>query len=376
MLRGLRAESFEIRLLSPVPYGARERFAAELDRLCTTLVDWPEPKRGSLFALWRMRHLVGRVPVPVATDRSSVGARLVARELERKPDLVVFDFPHAVVLAPAEWTVPALIFTHNVESWIFRRHADVARNPVRRAIWRDQWRKMVRFEAETLRRFDTVVAVSDGDADWFRREIGLDNVAVIPTGVDLDFFEYHEPGDEPTVVFTGSMDWLANVDGIEFLMDDVWPEVARRVPGAKMCVIGRNPPPALVQRASRLPWTFTGFVDDVRPHVRGAAAYVIPLRVGGGTRIKAFEAMAMGAPVVSTSIGVEGLPLEPQRHYLRADDAAAFADALVLLLGDAALRRRLAQAARDHVERNFSAQRAARAFGDICLDTLERARRG
>ena len=173
---------------------------------------------------------------------------------------------------------------------------------------------MARYEQQLLRRFRAVVAVAERDRAYFQENYGATNVSVIPTGVELDYFNWVETppldsSDAGTLVFTGSMDWMANIDAIEFFMDQVWPRVARARPNARFVVVGRAPPAALVARASArgLNWTFTGFVDDVRRYVHEAHLYVIPLRVGGGTRIKVYEAMAMGCPVVSTRIGVEGL---------------------------------------------------------------------
>jgi glycosyltransferase involved in cell wall biosynthesis len=368
ILRGMKGGSWEITLASPVPPEGRTRFAAEIAAVCDRFAAWPEPRRGPAFQVTRMRHLVSRLPVPVATDRSRPGRQVVAAELAGRPDVAVFDFLHSTVLGPAALAVPSVLFTHNVESEIFRRHAAVAANPIKRALFRDQLRKMERFERDTLRRFDTVVAVSDRDAALFRDSFGLARAEVIPTGVDVEFFSYAPPGDSGVIAFTGSMDWLANIDAVDWFLEQVWDLVVREVPGARFKVIGRNPPAFLAAkaRAKGLPWDFTGFVDDVRPHVRGCSAYVIPLRVGGGTRLKAFEAMAMGCPVVSTSIGVEGLPLEPGRHYLRADTAPSLAAALVRLLREADLRQRIAREARRHVEESFSYLRVARAFEEIC----------
>jgi polysaccharide biosynthesis protein PslH len=249
---------------------------------------------------------------------------------------------------------------------------------LRRALWKSQHRKMQRFERETLERFDTVIAVSGRDGERFRTDYGIgrhNEIAVIGTGVDLEFLSYAPPADAPHVIFSGSMDWLANIDAIEFFLDAVWPQIAAAAPGARMTVVGRAPPQALVARAqARYPnWNFTGYVDDIRPHIRSASVYVIPLRVGGGTRLKVFEAMALGCPVVSTAIGVEGLPLEHGKHYLRADEAAQIASSVVALLKDAGERERLSRAARAHVEAHFSFQAIARDFERICLETLERA---
>ena len=379
ILRGMRGGAFEVVLASPEP-ADRAQYSAELAELCDRFVGWPEAVRGPLFNMTRLRHVVSRLPIPVATDASSAAAAAIAAELAARPDVALFDFIHAAVWAPPRLGIPSVMFTHNVEAEIFARHAQVSRDPLRRALWRSQYRKMQRFERETLQRFDTVIAVSQRDGDQFRKDyaVGRDNhIATIGTGVDLEFLSHALPAAEPHVIFSGSMDWLANIDAIEFFLDSVWPKIAAAVPAARMTVVGRSPPAQLVERArARSPqWTFTGYVDDIRPHIRSAAVYVIPLRVGGGTRLKVFEAMALGCPVVSTAIGVEGLPLQPGTHYLLADEAQAMADSVVRLLGDAQERGRLSTAARAYVAERFSFRSVARDFEKICLDTLERVQR-
>ena len=375
ILRGMKGGAFEVVLASPEPPGGAQRHAAELASVCDRYVGWPEPARDRLFAIARLRHTFGRLPIPVATDVSAAARTAVARELQTQPDAVVFDFPHATVWAPERLPAASVMFTHNVEAEIFARHAQVANDPLRRALWRSQHRKMQRFESAALRRFDTVVAVSKRDAAEFEREYGIGRVATIGTGVDLEYFAYSPPAPAPHVIFSGSMDWLANIDAIEFFLDSVWPEIARQVPDARMTVVGRAPGAALVERArARYPhWSFTGYVDDIRPHIRSAAVYVIPLRVAGGTRLKVYEAMALGCPVVSTAIGVEGLGLDAGSQYVRADEALDMARAVVGLLGDAAQRERLSRAARAHVEAHASYRAIARDFERICLETLERA---
>jgi len=168
------------------------------------------------------------------------------------------------------------------------------------------------------------------------------------------------------------MDWLANIDGMEFFFEQVWPAIRERVPNAEMKVVGRTPPQSLVRRIEGMAgeWSFTGFVDDVRPHISGADVFVIPLRVGGGTRIKAFEAMAMGCPVVSTSIGIEGLSVEDGRHFLRADTPDEFARQVSTLLLDPQASRSISAAGRKLVEERFGYRLAAAEFESICLDTL------
>ena len=376
ILRGLKGGRFEVTLASPAPDDPAA-FGDELSRACDRFVSWPAPRRGPLWSYTRLRHILADLPISVATDRWPAATAKIAAELSRRPDVVVVDFVHTAVLMPPMPETPSVLFTHNVEAEIFRRHAEVAGNPMTQAIWCSQHRKMERFEDRILKQFKGVIAVSNRDASHFRSRYGVENISVIPTGVDLNFFQpppgqaaagLNLAGETETLVFTGSMDWMANIDGIEFFMTEVWPILAAARPKLRFVVVGRNPPEALVEKARQrsLPWEFTGFVDDVRPYVHGAQAYVIPLRVGGGTRLKVFEAMAMGSPVVSTAIGVEGLPLEPGQHYLAADTAESFATEVLRLLDDAELRRRIAISARQHVEQNFSSQVVADRFDEIC----------
>ncbi len=376
ILKRMRGGAFELILASPAPENAA-RFRDDVESVCDGFLSWPDPRARQLR---RVAALLDQAPVAAATDRSSAGRAVIARALAAKPDVVLVDFPHAAVLLPeGALEAASVIFTHNVEAEIFERHAAIAKGPMR-LVWRDQSRKMRRFEGDALRRFDSVIAVSARDGKALTALYDLPRVETIDTGVDLDFYAF-APADRAspfgetggTIVFTGAMDWRANIDGIEFLMDEVWPVVTRARPDANAVIVGRNPPADLVAKAKErgLAWEFTGFVDDIRPYVAEGHVYVIPLRVGSGTRIKAFEAMSMGRPVVSTAVGVEGLDVTPGEHYLAADTAGDFAASILRLLDDAELRDRLARAARARVEERFSWSHVARQFEAICLRALE-----
>lgn len=371
VLRGLKGGRFHVTLLSPAPSPLPAEHANELARLCDDFVSWAEPRRNRLFAYTRLRHVLGPLPVPVATDRSRPAKQIVAKALARA-NIVVADFLHAAVWLPQRILVPSVLFTHNVEAEIFARHTEIASNPLVKALWHDQLRKMRRFEAQTLRAYDAVVAVSERDRELFRRDYGV-TASTIPTGVDLDYFAFTQRGSAPRIAFTASMDSLANIDGVRWFMERVWPLIVQAVPQAEMQVIGRNPDPALVADVKRrgLAWSFTGSVPDVRPFLADASVYVIPLRVGGGTRIKAFEAMAFGLPVVSTKIGIEGLGLSPECHFLEADTEEGFASAVIALLSNANMRNALAGRARAFVETNFSAESVGRVFEQICVAAMQ-----
>lgn len=376
ILRGMKGGTFRILLASPADPELVRTHREELDAICDEFTFWPAPENGLLRKIARASFLASSLPIPVRTDLSRPARHVVQQALAVKPDVVVFDFLHSAVLAPARLPMPSVLFTHNVEAEIFHRHCETTQNPLSRALWRNQARKMVAFEKAALARFDVVVAVSERDAGKFKAEYGCKDTFVIPTGVDTDHFRHVGSAERNDIVFCGSMDWLANQDAIRYFMDEIWDAISTEVPGAQLKVVGRSPPEGLVKEAGRrsLPWQFTGFVDDVRDHVAGAAVSIIPLRIGGGTRLKAYESMAMGPVVVSTSIGMEGLPVIDGLHCLIADKPQQFAMAVAHLLKDREQQRRISTAARAFVEESCGYRAAARAFEAACQKAMNRVR--
>lgn len=284
-------------------------------------------------------------------------------------DVLVCDFLQPSVNVPARLKLPTVLFQHNVEAMIWKRHYEVQSNPVKKAYLYGQWRKSFRYEREACRRFDRVVAVSAEDRERMERDYGLSDVADVPTGVDTEFFR---PGGnvqaEPhNLVFTGSMDWLPNEDAIQYFIKEILPHVRRSVPGVTLTVVGRNPYPSLVELSRRDPSIIvTGRVEDVRPFMERAAVYIVPIRIGGGTRLKIYEAMAMEKPIVSTTIGAEGLPVTDGEELLLADDPQDFATAVVRLLKDESFARTLGTRAARVVRERFGWDKVSATFAEIC----------
>jgi glycosyltransferase involved in cell wall biosynthesis len=261
-------------------------------------------------------------------------------------DVAVCDFLDAAVNFPARNTTPTVLFQHNVESEIWRRHAETEKNPAKRNLYGMEFRKMMAYEKSAVQRFTGVVAVSEHDKHLMSDWVHSAKIEVVPTGVDLSQYQadFSVHRDAPLVIFVGAMDWEPNVDAVEYFCQDIWPAVLQKVPQAKFRIVGRNPVRRVQQCASQSV-EVTGRVPAVIDHLREAAIVIVPLRIGGGTRLKIYEAMAAGKAIVSTSIGAEGLDVHHGRDIILADEARIFGEAVVLLLQDDQLRKGYEKAA-------------------------------
>jgi polysaccharide biosynthesis protein PslH len=317
-------------------------------------------------------------PLPYAIKKyASIGmTHEIKRRIDQKAfDVLVCDFLTPSVNVPQKLPCASVLFQHNVEAMIWKRHYEVQSHPVKKIYLKDQWRKMKSFERKECLRYDHVVAVSREDAETMRHEYGLNKVSDIPTGVDTEFFKPNGNGKSDRVphnlVFTGSMDWLPNEDGIRYFTEEILPIIKESVPDVTLTVVGRNPYPSLVELSKRDPSVIvTGRVEDVRPYMEKAAAYVVPLRIGGGTRLKIYEAMAMEKPIVSTTIGAEGLPVRHESELLLADNPKDFAKEVVRLLTNEPLALSLSQRAAKLVREEFGWYRVAKNFAAICESTI------
>jgi sugar transferase (PEP-CTERM/EpsH1 system associated) len=351
------------------PSDAPERMR-EVARRVISVPRSDPPKRSAWFYVDAARYLLNPLPYAIAKYRSGAYRREIERLLSEDAfDVIVSDFVLPMVNLPANVPCPVVVFTHNVEAEIWRRHAETQTSAVGRFLYDTQYRRMQRFERRALGRAGGVLAVSDVDRVTLARtypDVMREPARVIPTGVDTGFFEpASSAAHSRSLVFTGSMDWLPNEDAMTYFCREVLPLVRAEEPATTLTIVGRAPTPRVARLAEQPGISVTGRVEDVRPHIGAAAVYVVPLRIGGGTRLKIFEAMAMGKAVVSTSIGAEGLPVKHEQQLLIADDPREFAGAVLRLFRDAELRRAIEQAARALV--------VARYDWAVCASELEQA---
>jgi glycosyltransferase involved in cell wall biosynthesis len=331
-------------------------------------------RQASLLA--RGMDYVLRLPdaAPYAVSRFGSGKvrdRLKRCLAEQRPDVVVCDFLDAAVNFPEPLAIPAVLFQHNVESEIWRRHATNGSGPVRKLIYGLEFSKMLRYEQKMVQRFDHVIAVSEHDKKLMTTWVDPARVTVVPTGVDTgQFCPSPQPGQEtPLVVFVGAMDWEPNVDATKYFCAEIWPLVLAKIPEAKFRIVGRNPD-RRVQALAGSSVEVTGRVPSVVEHLREAAVVVVPLRVGGGTRLKIYEAMAVGKAVVSTTVGAEGLDVHHGRDMILADSPVEFAESVITLLRDADLRSRQGRAAAE-LAANYGWPRIARKFSEVLLGLVD-----
>jgi sugar transferase (PEP-CTERM/EpsH1 system associated) len=272
-------------------------------------------------------------------------------------DVITAEFAHMAYYRLPR-TTRRVLDEHNIEYDILRRTAEAERPSVRKLYNWVNYLKLRREEHAAWQQFDGITLTSERDERLLRRDAPEKQTAVIPNGVDTAFFRPSSDPVEPgTILFFGAINYYPNTEGLLFFLDEVFPQVKRQHPGARLLIVGQLPPPAIASRAAD-DVIVTGLVDDVRPYLERAAVVIAPLRIGGGTRLKIVEAMAMGKAVVATRLGAEGLEVKNGEDILLADTAEDFAGQVVRALSDAALARRLGEAARHRAESQYSWQAA------------------
>lgn len=243
---------------------------------------------------------------------------------------------------------------HNVEYDNFRRMTKLKGNPIRQYYYQREYEKLYDEELRVCRKQDAIFTTSERDKRLFDKDIPEVPKFVIPNGVEIDYFYPSDQKPEPhSLVFVGSIGYVPNHDGVIFFLDKILPLIRKQIPDIKVYIVGKDPPKEIRQKAGENV-IITGFVEDVRPYVWKSSVYIVPLRMGGGTRLKVLEALAMRKPLVTTSIGCEGIDLTHKEQALIVDEPEKFSESVVQLLKDKKLRHKLSYSGYELVRKKYA----------------------
>ncbi len=304
----------------------------------TVVVDRAVPRKSGLAFFARLAlNMLSPLPYSVATHDSQVLRQALCDHAARQPvDLWHCEWtPYAHALRVV-YGAPKVIVAHNIEAQVWQRYAEHETSALKRSFMRHQMRKFVAFEERAFAAAQAVVTVSREDAALARFAYNAPRVEIVDNGVDTEFFQPPAGPRQPgTVLFLGSLDWRPNLDAVDVLLRQVWPAVRAQMPGARLQIVGRNPPPWLADRIATVPGVeLHGSVPDVRPFLHTCAVLAVPLRIAGGSRLRILEALACETPVVATRIGAEGLRLKAGEHLGIVDDCESIAAGLLAALRD------------------------------------------
>jgi sugar transferase (PEP-CTERM/EpsH1 system associated) len=272
-----------------------------------------------------------------------------------KIECVLCDSIYQAVHLSKQKRAKTILAEHNIESLIIYRYFLIERNLFKKLYAFLEWVKFRSFENKTWPIFDKCMVVSDPEKEEISKRTVQRNIEIIPNGVDTNYFNFNNVKEKPlSLIYTGQMDWHPNIDAMDYFLRKIFPLIKAQIPDISFCILGHKPPKKIQILAERSHSIITGFVDDVRSYVAEASVFVVPLRIGSGTRLKILEAMSMGKPIVSTSIGCEGLEVTNGENIVIADEPALFANQVIKLLQDPVLRKKLGSAARRTVEEKYT----------------------
>jgi len=331
----------------------------ELGRFCRTVEYFPlwVKKSPAHKAVGLALSLGSRASFGAIAHRSRAFGRSVAAATRGER----FDIIHVDTIALAPFVdlhhppAATVLTHHNIESMLMARRSQVEPRRAARAFLAREAAKLEAAERTISPQFDLNIVMSDSDRQALSALAPDVRAAVVPNGVDTDYFKPAPERETPALIYGGGMNMFANRDAVMYFLSEVWPVIRAARPEVRFFAVGQDPPrelTAMAERDSNI--VVTGYVADIREYIAQAAVYVVPLRVGGGTRLKVLDAMAMGKAMVSTSVGCEGIGVTPGEHLMIADTPQAFADATLTLLADPHRRAALGRAARSLVEREYS----------------------
>jgi polysaccharide biosynthesis protein PslH len=318
--------------------------------------------------------LLTLAPLNVTIFQSAEMRRIVRTMLAEQP----FDVVHLDTISLAQYLrdtgdTPAVMTHHGAESFMIRRRIRREPSPLNKAVFLAEWLTLQRYERRMMARVRSNVVMSDLDREILAAIAPDAAFSVVPNGVDIAFFTPAPLNHGRRLIFAGRLDQYSNRDAIVHFMQEAWPRLRQAHPDARIDIIGSNPPAVLTELAARDAQVVVhGFVPDVRPFFRDAAVAICPIRDGGGTRVKVLDALAQGVPLVTTSIGAEGIDVVPDRDVLIADTPEQFATQIGRIFSDRALATALAANGRALIERQYSWDALAGAL----IDTYRYAAEG
>jgi len=328
-------------------------------------------KNGFKFYFSLLLNFASHYPYIVTSHYSILYAEKIQETLAKFcPDIVIAEWsPYARYFT--DFTGPKkIINTHNIETRIWERYYKNESNQFKKFYIKIQLDKLIKFEEIMLTWADAITAVTDNESDEFRNINGNIPVETIDNGVDIEYFKSKSDSNKlrlegHRLVFTGSMDWRPNQDAVIYFIKEIFPQVKMKIPEIKFYVVGRNPPEHIVRLGDEHNVFITGTVDDIRPYIEQSDVYVVPLRIGGGSRLKILEAMSMEKIVLSTSIGAEGLEVEEGKNILIADNSNDFASRISSLLNGEMDTEKIILSARELVESRYSWSHIAQKYDNF-----------
>ncbi len=360
-----------VTLLTFITSPADERGSAHLREMGVEVVGVKWQQKGMIAASRSLlQYLVHKKPLTVGKYYSVEMVRVLKHLLtSRRFDIVHFEMLHtgqflSDLKTKSEKPYATVLGEQNIDSSIWRRLAREESNPLRKLLFYSQYRSFMSYERRMCPRFDLCVCVSTQDQQELASLCPGTAVELSPNGVDPDYFKPSDAEeDETRLVFIGSMDWQPNEDAVLYFCNRILPQIQVEIPEIKLYIVGSNPTDRVLKLRDMQGVTVTGLVEDVRPYIASAAVFVVPLRIGGGTRLKILQALAMKKAVVSTSIGCEGLDIERNKHLLVADEPQQFATGTVQLMQDRSMRRRLGETGRMLVQERYDWNAVAGTLG-------------
>lgn len=368
-LKHLALRGHDITLVSFV---SEVKGALELEKYCR----WAPVQKDTRTSITRLLlNLFSKTPYTISKYHANQAKEQV-HKLLREDDIDIVHIEHLHVayygiLIKKEFGLPIVLREHNVETIIMERFYENQKNPLIKAYAYLQYKKLWDYEAKICGMFDKCFMITEDDEKWIKEMNPRVKTSVIPSGVDTSYFNSLEAEEEPySIIYVASMDWLPNVESILWFYKDIFPLIKKEVPEAKLYIVGRKPPVNIKILANK-DIIVTGFVEDVREYIARSAVFIVPLKIGGGMRIKILNALAMGKAIVSTSIGCEGIDVTDGKDIYIADTEAQFARRVLELMGNKNKRRRLGEEGLRLVKEKYQWKRIAEQIEEEYKKILE-----